>query len=433
MSIYRSAVDRPITTAMIFTAVIVLGIYSLMYIPIDLFPEMEPPAITVMTVYSGANARDIESNVTRPIEDALNSVEGLKDIRSVSSDNVSVVSLEFSWDTNLDEASNDIRDVIDLVQDALPDDAERPTIFKFSMSMIPIVFYAVTADESYAGLEKILDERIINPLNRIDGIGSVSLIGVPRRAIYVEADPLKLAAYNLTIEQVGGAIQAENRNLPSGSVKMGMIDYQLRVEGEFTESAELNDLVVSHFQGKSVYLRDVAQVRDTLRDVSLIERIDGEKGMRLFVMKQSGANTVKIAQEVKNAIAELKKDLPPDITINEIMDTSVFIKQSISNLSETMLWAILFVVIVVRFFIGRWRATFIVMITIPISLIVSFIYLFITGGTINVISLSALAIALGMVVDDAIVILENISRHVDRGTTAREAAIYATNEVWLAV
>lgn len=433
MSIYKNAVNKPITTLMVFTAVIVMGLYSLRYIPIDLFPEMDPPFISVITTWPGANASDVETNVTRPLEDSFNTVDNLKEITSTSSDNLSVISLEFDWDADLNEASNDVRDAIDLLFAALPDEVSRPTIFKFNMSMIPIVFYAITAEESYPGLDKILEERIINPLNRIEGIGSVMLVGSPQRRIYVEADPVKLEAYNLTIEQIGNAIQAENMNMPAGSVKMGMMDYQFRIQGEFAESHELNDLVVGYSQGSSVLLKDVAIVRDTLRDVSLEERIDGRQGVRMFVMKQSGANTVRIAQEIRSALTELEKELPPDVQIQEILDTSRFIRNSISNLSRTLLFALLFVVLVVLFFLGKWRATFIVMLTIPISLIVSFIYLFLTGGSLNIISLASLSIALGMVVDDAIVVLENISRHVERGTSPREAAIYATNEVWLSV
>jgi len=433
MSIFKSAVNKPITTLMVFSAVIVMGIYSLINIPIDLFPEMDPPFISVMTTYPGANASDIETNVTRPMEDAFNTVDNLKEISSVSSDNMSVISLEFDWEADLNEASNDIRDAIDMIYDNLPDGINRPSIFKFNISMFPILFYAITADESYEGLEKILEERIINPLNRIDGIGSVNLIGSPQRRIYVETDPVKLEAYNLSIEQIGNAIQAENLNMPSGNIKMGRMDYQFRVQGEFEESYELQDLVVGHFMGSSVFLQDVAQIRDTLRDVSFEERINGQQGVRMFVMKQSGANTVRIARDVRNAISELEDNLPPDIQVREIMDTSEFISDSISNLSQTLMWALLFVILVVLFFLGKWRATFIVMITIPISLIVSFLYLFITGGSINIISLASLSIALGMVVDDAIVVLENISRHIERGTTPREAAIYATNEVWLSV
>jgi HAE1 family hydrophobic/amphiphilic exporter-1 len=433
MSIYKNAVNKPITTLMIFTAVVVMGIYSLVQIPIDLYPEMDPPFISVMTTYPGANASDIETNVTRTIEDALNSVDKLKEITSTSSDNLSVINLEFEWGANLDEATNDIRDVIDLTLDALPEGTERPQIFKFNTSMMPIVFYAVTADESYPGLEKILDEKIINPLNRIEGIGSIGMMGAPNRVIYVEADPNRLEAYNLTVEQIGNTIAAENMNLPSGNVKMGKVDYQLRVQGEFTSSSRIEDLVVGNLAGKPVYVRDVAIVRDSIKDLSLDEKINGETGLRLFVMKQSGANTMKVARDVRSNIDELQEQLPPDVEISLIMDTSEFIKGSINNLSQTLMWALLFVVLVVLFFLGRWRATFIIVLTIPISLIVAFLYLYITGGSINVISLTSLSIAIGMVVDDAIVVLENITRHVERGATPREAAIYATNEVWLAV
>lgn len=433
MSIYKTAVNKPISTFMVFTAVIVMGFYSLSRIPIDLYPEIDPPFLSVMTTYSGANAADIETNITKRLEDALNTVDKVKQVTSVSSDNISVITLEFSWGANLDEATNEVRDVIDRIYDYMPDGADRPSIFKFNTNMMPIVFYAVTADESYPGLDKLLEEKIINPLNRVEGVGSVSMIGAPKRIVYVDADPKRLDAYNLTIEQIGNTIAAENMNMPSGNIKMGEMDYQLRIQGEFTESRQLTNLVVGNFNGVPIYLRDVATVRDSLKDLSLDEKINTRTGLRMFVMKQSGANTVKVAREINENLEILKKTLPPDVKIDLIIDTSTFIKGSINNLSKTLMWAFFFVVLVVLFFLGRWRATFIIVLTIPISLIVSFIYLFITGNSINVISLTSLSIAIGMVVDDAIVVLENITKHIERGSSPREAAIYATNEVWLSV
>ncbi len=433
MSIYKSAVNKPITTAMIFVAIVVMGIFSLINIPIDLYPDMEPPYVSVMTTYPGANAADIETNITKVLEDALNSVDKLKEITSTSSDNLSVIALEFEWESNLDEATNDIRDVIDRIYDNLPEGCERPTIFKFNTSMMPILFYAITAEESYPGLEKLIDEKIINPLNRVDGVGSVSMVGTPKRMVYVEVDPQRLDAYNLTLEQIGSVISAENTNLPLGNVKMGKMDYQIRVQGEFSESEKIKNLVVANYNGRTILLNDVATVRDTLKDVTLEEKINGEYGVRMFVMKQSGANTVKVARDIKANLEELKTTLPPDVNIEEIFDSSEFIKGSISNLSSTLMWAMIFVIFVVLFFLGRWRATFIIVLTIPISLIVAFIYLYLTGNSLNVISLTSLSIAIGMVVDDAIVVLENITRHVERGSSPREAAIYATNEVWLSV
>ncbi len=433
MSIYSSSVKRPVTTILIFVALMVIGLYSLVRLPVDLYPEIELPFVTVLTTYPGASASDIESNVTRPLEDALNSVSNLKELTSTSSDGLSVIFLNFEYGSNLDEAMNDIRSNLNFVTRLLPEGSEDPTIIKFNSSMMPIIFYAITANESYSGLEKILDEKIVNPLNRIDGVGNVSLSGVPGRRIYVDIDPRKMEAYNLTIEQIGGVLRAENMNMPAGYLEMGQTDYPLRIQGEFPESDALMNIVVSNFNGNTVYIKDIAEVRDTIRESKLDTKINGVKGMGLFVQKQSGGNTVKVTREIEQTLEELKKDLPPDVKIELLFSSASFIKDSINNLTETLMYAAIFVILVVLFFLGRWRATFIVILTIPVSLIVAFIYLFISDASINIISLVSLSIAIGMVVDDAIVVLENITKHIERGSRPREAAIYATNEVWLAV
>ncbi len=433
MSIYSSSVKRPVTTILIFVALIVMGLYSLTQLPVDLYPEMELPFIGVVTSYPGASASDIETNVTRPVEDALNSVSNLKEMTSTSSDGVSAVFMNFEYGTDLDEASNDIRSSLSFIENYLPEDCEKPTIMKFNSSMMPILFYAITAKESYMGLEKILDEKIVNPLNRIEGVGSVNLAGVPGRKVYIDVDPRKMEAFNLTIEQIGNVLRAENLNMPAGYLEMGQTDYPLRIQGEFPESEVMKNIVVSSYNGNDVYLRDVAAVRDTIRETKLDTRINGMPGMTMYVQKQSGGNTVKVTKEIEKTLKELETDLPEDIKVEKLFDSATFIKDSISNLTETLMYAAIFVVLVVLFFLGRWRATVIIIVTIPISLVVAFIYLFITGESINIISLTSLSIAIGMVVDDAIVVLENITRHVERGSRPREAAIYATNEVWLAV
>jgi len=214
-----------------------------MQLPVDLYPEMELPFVVVITTYPGASASDIESNVTRPLENSLNSVSKLKELTSTSSDGASVIFMNFEYGTNLDEASNDIRSALSFTERVLPDDSEKPTIIKFSTSMMPIVFYAITAKESYAGLEKILDEKIVNPLNRIEGVGSVALSGVPGRKVYIDVDPRKMEAYNLTIEQIGNVLRAENMNMPAGYIEMGKTDYPLRIQGEFPESDVLKILL----------------------------------------------------------------------------------------------------------------------------------------------------------------------------------------------
>jgi hydrophobic/amphiphilic exporter-1 (mainly G- bacteria), HAE1 family len=433
MSIYSASVKRPVTTILIFVALMVVGIYSLVQLPVDLYPEIELPYVVVYTTYPGASASDIESNVTRPLENTLNSVSNLKEITSKSSDATSVIFMNFEYGTSLDEASNDIRSAISFVERYLPTDCEKPTIMKFNSSMMPIAFYTITAKESYNGLEKILDERIVNPLNRIEGVGSVALSGVPGRKVYIDVDPRKMEAYNLTIEQIGNILRAENLNMPAGYIEMGKTDYPLRIQGEFPESDVVKNIVVSSYNGNNVYLKDVAEIRDTIRESKLDTKINGLKGMSMYVQKQSGGNTVKVTREIDKRLAELKQELPPDVKIDKLFDSATFIKDSISNLTETLMYAAIFVILVVLFFLGRWRATFIIILTIPISLIVAFIYLFVSGASINIISLTSLSIAIGMVVDDAIVVLENITKHIERGSRPREAAIYATNEVWLAV
>ncbi len=434
MSIYKSAVNKPITTILIFVAVIIMGLYSLVQLPIDQYPKMDAPYVSVMTTYSGANGGEIETNVSKILENSLNSVDGLKNISSTSKDNMSLITLEFEWGTNLDEAINDIRSAIDLVYDNLPDGCSRPMILKFNTSMMPIVQYAITADKSYPGLEKILNDNVVTVLNRIDGIGSISLSGSPERYVYVDLDPNKIDAYNLSLETVGNAIAGNNLTLASGSVKMGKEQYQLRVEGEYADSKEINDIVVAtQADGKQVFVRDIATVRDTIKDLSLEEKVNGKNGVRLIIMKQSGANTVQIVNDVQKQLAKIKKTLPPDIKFQVIYDSSQIITNSVSGLTETILYALIFVVFVVLFFLGKWRATLIISLSIPISLIASFIYLKFAGSSLNIISLASLSIAIGLVVDDAIVVLENIDKHIERGASPREAAIYATNEVWVSV
>ncbi|MBQ5669832.1 MAG: efflux RND transporter permease subunit, partial [Tidjanibacter sp.] len=433
MKIYETSVKKPISTALIFVAVIVFGLFSLNNLAIDMLPEMDLPSISVITTYQGANAEDVENNITRRIEDGLNTVSNLKEITSKSSDGVSLVSLEFEWGTNLDEASNDIRDAIGRLSEYMPDDAEEPILFRFNSSLMPIMSFAITAEESYPALNKILEEQFSNRLSRIDGVGSVGIMGAPVREIQVNVDPVKLEAYGLSVEQIGAIIAQENVNTSGGTLDIGNHTYNIKADGEFNSSDDLKTILISNMGGQEVYLRDIAEIKDTLEEETLDERLNGEKGVRVMIQKQSGANTVKIIEKVKKMLPEIERNLPSDVTIHVLGDSSKNIKDSIDTLTDTVMFAFLFVILVVLFFLGRWRATLIICLTIPISLVVSFIYLHLTGGTLNIISLSSLSIAIGMVVDDAIVVLENITTHIERGSKPREAAIYGTNEVWLSV
>ena len=434
MAIYKSAIEKPVTTALIFVAVIIVGIYSFIKLPIDMFPQMDPPYITVMTTYPGASASEMETNVTKYMENALTSVDHLKHITSQSKDNMSIVMLELEWGANMDEAVNDVRSYVDMTKSNLPDNCGTPMIFKLSTSAMPVAQYSITADETYAGLDKIMNDEVIPQLNQIDGIGNISLSGAPDRYIYINIDQQKLDAYGLTIEQVGQVVQANNLNLSSGTIKMPQEQYQMQVRSEYIESSEIEDLMVTMTpQGQQVFIRDIATVKDTIKDLSLDEKTNGREAVRLIIAKQTGANTVKICKDVREELAKIQKQLPSDVQIEKIYDLSDTIQNSINSLEESVMYALLFVVLVVLFFLGKWRATLIIGITIPIALIVAFIYLGVADSSLNIISLCSLTIAIGMVVDDAIVVLENITRHVERGEDPHEAAIYATNEVWVSV
>ena len=316
----------------------------------------------------------------------------------------------------------------------LPDNCAKPVIFTLSTSSMPICQYSITADETYAGLDKILNDEVVPQLNHIDGIGNISLSGAPDRYVYINIDQQKLDAYGLTIEQVGQVVQANNLNLSSGTVKMPQEQYQMQVRSEYIESSEIEDLMVTMTpQGQQVFIRDIATVKDTIKDLSLDEKTNGREAVRLIIAKQTGANTVQVCKEVREELAKIQKQLPSDVKVEKIYDLADTIQNSINSLEESVMYALLFVVLVVLFFLGKWRATLIIGITIPIALIVAFIYLGVADSSLNIISLCSLTIAIGMVVDDAIVVLENITRHVERGEDPHEAAIYATNEVWVSV
>lgn len=433
MKIYETAVRKPVSTCLLFLGVIIFGLFSLKNLAIDQYPEMDPPYITVATVYAGANAADIETNITRVLEDQLNSVENLKTMTSTSKDNVSMITLEMEWGADLNEAMNDVRDIVSRTQTLLPDEVDYPTIFKFSTSMMPVMMLSVTAEDSYYAMDKILDDRLVNVLNRVNGIGSVTVVGQPVREIQVNVDPEKIEAFGLTIETIGGIIASENVNVPAGTMDLASGTYNVKADGEFTDSEQLKHLVVSNRNGRTVKLSDVAEVKDTIQKITMDTRANGRRSAMIMIQKQSGANTVEIVKEIQKRLPAIEKSLPNDIKIIEISNGATEIQKSINSLVETVLLAFVFVIIVVMVFLGRWRATFIICMTIPISLVTAFIYLFATGSTLNLISLSSLSIAIGMVVDDAIVVLENITTHIERGSSPKEAAIYATNEVWLSV
>ena len=434
MSLYRTSVNKPVTVALIFITVAILGVFSLTKLSTNLFPDMGENTIIVVTSYSGASAADIETNVSKPLENALNSVSNLKHLSSTSKENISIISLEFEYGIDINEATNDVRDKLDMVTQALPDGISIPTIFKFSMEDMPIMLLSATAEESLNGLDKILDDKVATTLARVNGVGTVSVSGAPKREIQVFVDPDKLAAYGITVESISSTLAYENRNTPAGTIDIGSNTYSVRVEKEFKSAEEMLDVVVgASATGAPVYLRDVAVVNDGEQE--RLQRIysDGRQGAMITIQKQTDANTVQVINGIKKELKKIEKTLPSDVKVNIIMDGSTNIIDTINSLKDTIMITFLLVMIVVFIFLGRWRATIIIVLSIPISLVASVIYLFATGNTLNIISMSALTIAIGMVVDDAIVVLENIASHIDRGAKPKEAAVHATQEVSISV
>ena len=433
MSIYRKAVNNPVTTALVFIAMAIFGVFSLINISLDRFPKFDANVVMVMSSYPGASAEDIETNLTKVLENSLNGVSDLKNLSSTSKENISLITLEFVEGVDIDVATNDVRDKLDMVNSVLPDGASLPIIFKFSADDMPIMIMAATAQESLQALEKILDDKVATPLARVSGVGTVSIAGAPQREIQVYCDPNKLDAYGLTVAGISSIIAAENRNIPSGSIDIGSNAYALRVEKEFTSADQMLDIVVGHSNGKTIYLRDVARVVDGVEERYQEAYVNGVQGAQIVIQKQADANTVNVIRGIKKAMKNIEKNLPSDIQIRTVVDSSDNILNTLNSLKETILVTFLIVMLVVYLFLGRWRATFIIVLAIPISLLASLMYLWATGNTLNIVSMSALSIAIGMVVDDAIVVLENISTHLERGAKPKEAAVHATQEVGISV
>ncbi len=433
MSIYRKAVNNPVTTALIFIAMAIFGVFSLINISLDRFPKFDANVVMVMSSYPGASAEDIETNLTKVLENSLNGVSDLKNLSSTSKENISLITLEFIEGVDIDVATNDVRDKLDMVNSVLPDGASLPIIFKFSADDMPIMIMAATADESLQALEKILDDKVATPLARVSGVGTVSIAGAPQREIQVYCDPNKLEAYGLTVAGISQVIASENRNVPSGSIDIGSNAYSLRVEKEFTSADQMLDIVVGYSNGRTIYLRDVARVVDGVEERYQEAYVNGIQGAQIVIQKQADANTVNVIKGIKKAMKSIEKNLPSDIQIKTVVDGSENILNTLNSLKETILVTFLIVMLVVYLFLGRWRATFIIVLSIPVSLLASLMYLWATGNTLNIVSMSALSIAIGMVVDDAIVVLENISTHLERGAKPKEAAVHATQEVGISV
>jgi len=433
MKLSERAVKKPISTIMFFLGILLFGIVSWQMLSLDVMPEIEMPTLTIITVYPGASAENVESQVTDQLERVLGTAENLRNMSSKSKENVSFISLEFSWGEDVSEAASNVRDLIELESNNLPENARDPLIAKINSSMMPVLLYGITATESYNGLSDIIEDNISSRLRKIEGVGSVIAIGAPEREIRIELDPEKLHAYNLSIQQIGTILAAENITIPSGDVKMNKVDYALTIPGELENVEDLGDIAIASFMEKIIRLKDVAVINDTFKEKTSIARTVHGNGVALMIQKQTGANTLKVVESVRNEVAALSGKLPDDLRIDEVMFADELVRESINNLSSTLLYALIFVILVVLAFLREWRSALIILLTIPFSLITAMIVMYAGGYTINIFTLLALLIAIGMVVDNAIVVLENITRHLEQGERPLQAAIFGTSEMSTAI
>jgi hydrophobe/amphiphile efflux-1 (HAE1) family protein len=433
MNLPELSVKHPIMTFMTFLGVIMVGGLCLSLMPIDLMPEMDLPTITVLTPYDGAAPEEVETKVTEILERNLSTVPELKHIHSKSKEDVSIISLEFEWDTDLDTRANEVRDAVGMAKTYLPDEVDEPRVMKLDISNFPIMVYGVMAQESYPRLEDILDDEVVAPLKRLPGVGSAAFMTPLHRQVNVDLDRERLAGYGLTPQDVVQAIMDENKDTSAGDVKMGLTEYLVRVPGEFKDVRPMGQIVLSSRNGSIVKLSDVGSVEDGFKEIRRYIRINEKPGAILLVQKQSGANTVQVARAVRKRIEQLKKNLPGDVTVMNIMDSSEDIERTIRDLSRTLLVGGFLAIGAVLIFLRQWRATIIISLAMPFSLIAAVIPTYFLGRTINMMSLFGLIIGIGMVVDNAIVVLENVTRHREEGESPKEGAVYGSSEVAMAI
>ena len=433
MKLSETGVKRPVATLMAFVAVFLLGVIAWQRLAIDMMPEIESPSISVFTRWDGASTEDVEQQITRVIESALGSVTDLDEITSTTSEGVSRVTCKFKWGTELGEAANDMRDLLERAKRRLPDDADDPVMFKFNTANMPILGFSVTATENIEKLEDTVNDDIVDVLKRVPGVGTAEAFGGLERQVNVLLDPAKLSAHGLSVAAIAAAIDADNQTEPAGNVKIGTVDYTIRVPGEFATPEEVGLVVVKRDGDKVVRVSDVARVEDGFAEETRVVERMGRAGMMVDVQKRSGENTMAVARRVMDKLEEIKANLPADYSIDLVFDTSDMIGKSIRSVGKTVLWGGLFVVLVTLFFLRSARTSLVIALTIPFSLIIASVFMFLKGWTINLMSLSALALAVGMVVDNAVVVLENVISHVSRGTGRREAAMFGADEVGTAI
>ncbi len=432
MSIPRLAIERPITMFMLSAVVMLIGGLSLARLPVDLMPDVSFPSITVRVSYGGVGPLEMEELVTRPIEQALSAVAGLERLESTSQEGSARVTLNLAWGTDLNEAADDIRNRLDRVRGRLPEEADAPVMFKFDASAAPIMGVGLEGDYDRVKLREIAEHDLSQRLERVPGVAAVTVEGGLRRQIHVELSKEKIRALDLPVDRVVNLLRTENQNIPLGEIDEGDRTFLVRSQGQFENLNEIRDLVVMTRAGVPVYMRDIAEIKDSTEDFRSFTRINGKPGVRLRVTKQSGTNTVDIADAVRLEVAKINREMP-SVTMTVLDDSSVFINRSIHAVQEHALVGGCLVMLIIFLFLRNLRATFIVFTSIPISVIGTFALLYFNGYTLNTMTFGGLALGIGMIVDASIVVLENTFRHMEHGKDRMTASIEASEEVWSAI
>jgi HAE1 family hydrophobic/amphiphilic exporter-1 len=432
MSIARGPVQRPILTSIIFTIIIVIGLVSFSRLSIDLMPEVTYPTISISTDYGNVGPEEMEELVTRPIEEAVAAVQGVEEIASSSTEGRSSIRVSFTWGTDLDVAANDIRDRLDRTMARLPEDIERPMIRKFDLSAFPILFLGVSSNMNPVDLRQLVDDQVKYRLERVPGVAAVDIWGGLSREIHVDLKAAQLKALGLSPNTIVSTLVSENRNIPAGLYDHGNLEVLIRTQGEFLSLDEIKNTVIAVREGTPIKIADVANVTDSWEEVRQLNRINGRPGLRIAINKQSGANTVQVADAVNKEIASINRDIP-QLEISQQIDTSVYIKRSINNVGNATLLGGLLAILILFLFLRNFSSTAIIATAIPISIVATFSLMYFGGLTLNIITFGGLALGIGMLVDNAIVVLENVYRHRENGLLPVESALKGTSEVWSAI
>jgi len=432
MKISRAAVHRPIFTVMVVLIVVLLGIISLLRLPIDLMPDISYPTVSVSCIYENAGPEEIEELITRPIEEAMSAVPGVEEVTSVSVEGQSTVRVTFTWGTDLDAAANDIRDRLDRVMQRLPEEADRPTLRKFDLATFPILILGASSRLDPVQARQIIENQVKYRLERVPGVAAVDIRGGFEREIHVNLDPAKINALAIPLDQIISYIREGNVNIPAGTIEKGNFEVTIRTPGEYTDLKQLEDTVIAIRQGVPIALREIATVEDSWQKITRIVRVNGEPGISLSVNKQSGKNTVEVARAALKELERINHDIP-QIKIIPTMDTSDYIQRSIKNVGSSAIYGGILAVIILLVFLRNLRSTTIIATTIPISIIATFALLYFSNFTLNIMTLGGLALGVGMLVDNAIVVLENIFRLRESGEMLERATIDGPEEVTAAI